>query len=74
MALLTRDQPTFRGDMKSAREWLTRYFDASDKAVVSAAATLRTLQGAEVNIELPDLSATLGALRAATPASARAKP
>jgi uroporphyrin-3 C-methyltransferase len=74
MALLTRDQATFRGDLKSAREWLARYFDARDKAVVSAAAALTTLQGAEVNIELPDLSATLTALRAVTPVGARAKP
>ncbi len=73
MALLTRDQTTFRSDMKSAREWLARYFDASDKTVVSAAAALTTLQSAEVSIELPDLSATLAALRAATPASVRVK-
>jgi uroporphyrin-3 C-methyltransferase len=73
MALLTRDQTTFRGDLKSAREWLARYFDARDKAVVSAAAALTTLQGSDVSIELPDLSATLGALRAVSQTGARAK-
>ncbi len=73
MALLTRDQTTFRGDLKSAREWLARYFDARDKAVVSTAATLTTLQSADVSIELPDLSATLGALRSVSQTGARAK-
>lgn len=73
MALLTRDQATFRGDLKSARDWLARYFDARDKTVVSAATALTTLQSSDVSIELPDLSATLGALRTASQASARTK-
>ena len=73
MALLTRDQATFRNDLKAAREWLTRYFDARDKTVAGAATALASLQAADVSIELPDLSATLGALRTVTPASARGK-
>lgn len=71
MALLTRDQSAFRNDLKAAREWLTRYFDARDNAVTSAAGTLSGLQASDVSIELPDLSATLNALRAL--AAARGK-
>ena len=73
MALLTRDQATFRGDLKAAREWLARYFDARDKAVMAAAAALDALQTSEVTIELPDLSATLNALRVVAATGARAK-
>ena len=73
MALLTRDQATFRSDLKAAREWLTRYFDARDKAVTSAAAAMGGLQTSDVSIELPDLSATLNALRVVSAASTRGK-
>ncbi len=73
MALLTRDQATFRNDLKAAREWLTRYFDARDQPVESAAAALASLQGADIQIELPDIAATLDALRAASQARNRGK-
>ncbi|MBM3341572.1 MAG: hypothetical protein FJY56_05610 [Betaproteobacteria bacterium] len=74
MALLTRDQATFRGDLKSAQEWITRYFDTRDKSVAVVLASLAALQKADVVIELPDLSATLKALRMMSPAATRAKP
>ena len=73
MALLTRDQATFRDDLKAAREWLAHYFDARDQAVVVAAAALASLQTSDVSIELPDLSATLGALRVVSQALPRGK-
>lgn len=73
MALLTRDQVTYRGDLKAAHEWLTRYFDKRDKAVTVALDALTALQKSDVSIELPDLSATLAALRTASPAVARGK-
>jgi uncharacterized protein HemX len=73
MALLTRDQATFRGDLKAAQEWITRYFDARDKSVTVALGSLAALQKSDVNIELPDLSATLGALRNVSLAATRAK-
>ncbi|HTE16726.1 MAG TPA: uroporphyrinogen-III C-methyltransferase [Burkholderiales bacterium] len=73
MALLTRDQATFRGDLKAAQDWIARYFDARDKAVINALAALAALQKSEVSIELPDLSATLTTLRTASPNTARVK-
>jgi len=73
MALLTRDQTTFRGDLKAAHDWITRYFDTRDKSVAVALAALAALQKSEVQIELPDLSATLNALRAVSPATVRGK-
>ncbi|HTD89336.1 MAG TPA: uroporphyrinogen-III C-methyltransferase [Burkholderiales bacterium] len=73
IALLTRDQATFRGDLKAAQDWLARYFDARDKAVVVASTALAALQKSDVSIELPDLSVTLAALRAVSPAGVRGK-
>lgn len=73
LALLSRDQAVFRSDLKAAQDWLKRYFDARDKAVANAAATLAALQKTDVTIELPDLSASLNALKTASPATARAK-
>lgn len=73
MALLTRDQATFRNDLKAAREWLARYFDARDKSVASAIASLASLQTSDINTALPDISATMEALRALAQTRARTK-
>jgi uroporphyrin-3 C-methyltransferase len=73
MALLTRDQATFRSDLKAAQDWITRHFDTRDKAVSVALSSLAALQKSDVSIELPDLSATLAALRAVSPAAVRGK-
>ena len=74
LGLLTRDQTSYRDDLKAAREWLARYFDTRDKAVAANMATLSSLLGSEVSIELPDISATLDALRGLRQARERAKP
>ncbi|HEY9446129.1 MAG TPA: uroporphyrinogen-III C-methyltransferase [Burkholderiales bacterium] len=63
LALLTRDQASYKADLNAARVWLSRYYDTGNKAVASSAATLSTLYGSPISIELPDLSATLDALR-----------
>ena len=73
MALLTRDQATFRNDLKAAREWLARYFDARDKSVASAVAALTSLQASDINTALPDIAATMEAMRAVSQTRARAK-
>jgi uroporphyrin-3 C-methyltransferase len=73
LALLARDEETFRGDLKVAREWLARYFDGRDKSVEVAATALASLQTSAVRIDLPDLSATLGALRTVSHGGARGK-
>lgn len=63
LALLTRDQASYKDDLNAARTWVTRYYDTGDKAVASAAAALRTLHDSPISIQLPDISATLDALR-----------
>jgi uroporphyrin-3 C-methyltransferase len=64
LALLSRDQTSFKADLAAAREWLTRYYDTKDKAVANALATLRNLQESDITVATPDISGTLDALRA----------
>lgn len=63
LALLARDAWTFRNELKTAQDWLGRYFDGQDKAVQATGASLRQLGTAEINIELPNLNDSLTALR-----------
>jgi len=64
LALLARDQWTFRNELKVSQEWLTRHFASDEKPVQSAQAMLRQMQSTEINVELPGLSDSLAALRA----------
>lgn len=63
LALLSRDQATFRGELKAALEMLGRLFDGRDKGVQAAQATLRQLLATEIVIALPGLNETQTALR-----------
>ncbi|MBI2294880.1 MAG: uroporphyrinogen-III C-methyltransferase [Betaproteobacteria bacterium] len=63
LALLARDGTSYKADLKAARDWLGRYYDTRNNSVAHAAATLRNLHDAEVGIEVPDISATLEAMR-----------
>lgn len=63
LALLQHDGRSFREDLQHARDWLTRYFDASAKPVGNAVATLNKLALADLSLELPTLSETLAGLR-----------
>lgn len=63
LALFSRDQATFRGELKAALEMLERLFDVRDKGVDAAQATLRQLLATEIVIALPDLNETQAALR-----------
>ena len=63
LALLTRDQSSYKDDLRAARDWLNRYFDTRDRGVGSALTSLRNLHDSPISIEVPDLGATLDALR-----------
>jgi len=63
LALLSRDGASYKADLKAARDWLTRYYDASHKGVAQAVAALRSLHDAQIGIEPPEIGATLEALR-----------
>ena len=63
LALLARDQTSYKADLKAAREWLGKYYDVNDKSVATAVAALQTLNDNEINIEMPDISSALEVLR-----------
>jgi uroporphyrin-3 C-methyltransferase len=63
IALLARDETAFKADVRSARDWLQRYFDHGDKQVDAALSALKRLAETDVSIDLPDISASLDAVR-----------
>ncbi len=63
IALLQHDETTYRSDLDAARRWLERYFDTTNKGVANAEARLQELAKTPIAIKLPDLSATLEAVR-----------
>jgi uroporphyrin-3 C-methyltransferase len=63
LALLSRDQASYKADLEAARDWIVKYYDTREKSVGSVLTTLRNLHESDINIEMPDMSATLDALR-----------
>ena len=62
LALLQRDQATWRSELAVSGEWLGRHFDRDDAAVRAAQAELAELAGLKLVVELPDLRDTRAAL------------
>lgn len=63
IALLSRDDRTFKSDLQAATAWLRQYFDVSAKPVQSAIATLTQQAAVAMPGEMPDLSRSLEAVR-----------
>lgn len=63
MALVTRDEVSFRRDLKTAQEWLKRYFDIKSADGSQALSALQKLASSNIVIDLPDLSGSLEAVR-----------
>jgi len=63
LALFSRDQWTFRNELKVAQDLLARHFESNDKAVQAALSTLRQMTATEINVELPTLNESQAALR-----------
>jgi uroporphyrin-III C-methyltransferase len=63
ISLLAHDEAGFKADTRSAADWLQRYFDMQDKRVAAAVTALKQLSESEVGIDLPDVSASLEAVR-----------
>lgn len=62
IALLAHDEKAFRADIRSARDWLQRYFDPNDRQVAAASEALKQLSDTEMNIDMLDISASLEAV------------
>ena len=63
LALLRRDERIFHDSLKTAREWVQKYYAADAAAVASTLTSLQQLDKIVVNPELPSLSASLNAIR-----------
>jgi uroporphyrin-3 C-methyltransferase/uroporphyrinogen III methyltransferase/synthase len=63
LALLSRNESTFRADLNTAQETLLKYFDTRARATQAAQAALRQVQANNVAIDMPDLADSLNAVR-----------
>jgi uroporphyrin-3 C-methyltransferase len=63
LALLARDAASYRADLRAARAWLERYYDAGDEEVARTREALRRLAEAPIEVEALDIRATLEAMR-----------
>lgn len=65
LAVLQGNVTTYGQNIKSAQSWINDYFDTDSRAVMRFQEELQRLANAKIVIELPDISASLEALRAA---------
>ena len=63
LALLARDEISYKADLAAATEWFTRYYDATATSVTSAVEALDQLAQSDIRIELPNVGASLDAVR-----------
>ena len=63
LALLSRNEGTFRDDLNSAQQMLVEYFDTKARSTQAAQGLLRQVQANNVTIDVPDLSESLNAVR-----------
>jgi uroporphyrin-III C-methyltransferase len=63
MALITRDEVSFRRDLKTSQEWLQRYFDTKAPESAQALGALQKLAASKIVIDMPDISGSLEAVR-----------
>jgi uncharacterized protein HemX len=63
LAVLQGDTGTYTQNLKSARRWIDDYFDTETRVVTNTQEELQALLDEKIVVELPDVSASLGALR-----------
>ena len=63
LALLSRDETTFAGDLTAAQDTLNKYFDTRARTTQQAQAALRQVQANNLAIEMPTLADSLNAVR-----------
>lgn len=63
LALLSRDEASFRQGLKTAQRWTARYFDAQSSESRLMSDGINKLAASDIGIELPDISASLQAVR-----------
>ena len=63
LALLSRDENSYKHDIKTAQEWVRIYFDTKTSEVAQTLNTLQKLSASSIKIELPDVTGSLEAVR-----------
>lgn len=63
LALLSRNETAFRGDLAAAQDALLKYFDTRARSTQAAQAQLRQVQSNNLAIEMPTLAESLNAVR-----------
>jgi uroporphyrin-3 C-methyltransferase len=63
LALLSHDELSFKNDIKTAQVWISKYFDIKSKDGSSTLLALQKLGASHINIDLPDISGSLEAVR-----------
>jgi len=63
IALLQRDGKTYRADLLAARQWVERFYDTRDRNLAAALASLRQISEVDIGIDVPDINASLNAVR-----------
>ncbi len=63
VALLTRDESSFKADIAAANAWVKTYFDTRTKSVQALSATLAQLGLTVMPADLPDVNESLTSLR-----------
>lgn len=63
LALLTRDEDSFRQELKTVQLWTTQYFDGKSSQSMHLLAGLKKLAASNISIELPDISPSLQMVR-----------
>ena len=63
LALLTRDEAGYREDLRTARNWIQRYFDPRARGSLAALAQLKQLSAASISFEPPSIADSLEAAR-----------
>jgi uncharacterized protein HemX len=64
IALIARNEPAMRADVKAAETWVKQYFDANAQPVKALLATLASVGAVALPAEVPDLTRSLDAARA----------
>ncbi len=63
LAMLSHDEVSFKQELKTAKLWTTRFFDAKSPEGQRMLEDLSKLAASSISIELPDISASLQAVR-----------
>jgi uroporphyrin-III C-methyltransferase len=63
LALLSRDEVSFKQGLKTAQLWTAHYFDVKSGQGMRMSDELKKLSASDIGIELPDISASLQAVR-----------